>query len=481
MTRIGRASRTSVALSAAMYVIAIACSDAPSSPALANETTAGQWQTWVLASAGDVRPSPPPAPGSAQHAAELDEIIRLQSARSPATDSLVRYWNALPTTHWHELTLELLEFYWALLPDVRFATPVRSARMLSLVNVAMYDAMVAAWDAKYLYARAAPASADMRVKALVSVGNVPSYPSEHAATAAAAAAMLTFLFPTDDTLRFQRLAGEAGDARIAAGVAYRSDVDAGYAIGRAVAARVIARARADGSEAPWSGSAPTESWAWRPTPPKRVKVPFDPGAGSWRTWILSAGNALRPAPPPMPGSSHFQTDLNELLALSTSRTTAQADTARYWATDAPSSRWEVFMETELAVHRVGPMHAARALALASTAMADALVACWDAKFFYWLERPISADTTLRTAISTPPFPSYPSGHSTQSAAAAEVFAYLFPDRAEYYRAKADEASRSRVLAGIHYRFDIETGEALGRAIGQMAVERARRDGSSRGQ
>ena len=110
-------------------------------------------------------------------------------------------------------------------------------------------------------------------------------------------------------------------------------------------------------------------------------------------------------------------------------------------------------------------------------MYDAMVACWDAKFFYWLERPISADSTLRTAISTPPFPSYPSGHSTQSAAAAEVFAYLFPDRADYYRRKADEASVSRVLAGIHYRFDIEAGEALGKKIGAAAVDRARTDGS----
>ena len=76
-------------------------------------------------------------------------------------------------------------------------------------------------------------------------------------TSAAAAGVLTFLFPFDDTLRFQRLMREAGDSRIVAGAAYRSDVDAGYAIGRAVAAKVIARARGDGSDAVWTGSAPT--------------------------------------------------------------------------------------------------------------------------------------------------------------------------------------------------------------------------------
>ena len=460
----------------AVLVVA-ACGDSPTTPRQPSESTAGRWQPWVVSNVADLRPPTPPAIGSAQATEELNEIVRLQSTRTASADSLIRYWDVLPTTRWHELTLERLEFYWALLPDVRLATPVRSARILSLVNVAMYDAMVAAWDAKYAYGRASPAAADSRVRGLVSVGNVPSYPSEHAAAAAAAAGVLAAIIPNDDTLRFHRLAREAGDARIMAGASYRSDVEAGYAIGRAVAAKVVAHARADGSDAVWSSTPPVASWAWQPTPPRRVKVPFDPLAGEWKPWVLASGSVHRPAPPPMPGSAHFQTDLDELRRIAATRTTAQADTARYWATDAPSSRWEVFMEEELASHRFGPMHAARALALASVAMADAMVACWDAKFFYWLQRPVTADSTLRTAISTPPFPSYPSGHSTQSGAASEVFAYLFPDRAAYYRGKADEASRSRVLAGIHYRFDIEVGEAMGRTIGEIVVDRARRDGA----
>ena len=454
---------------------AIACADGPSAPRVADESNAGHWRTFVLANGAEFRPAAPPADGSANARQELDEIVRLQSHRTMATDSLVQAWNGLPTKPWHEKTLDLLGFYWPLLPDVRYATPVRSARILSLVNVAMYDAMVAAWDAKYAFNRAAPATVDQRIRPLVDVGDVPSYPSEHAAAAAAAASVLSYLFPFEDTLAFHALAQDAGDARILAGVAYRSDVDAGYAIGRAVAMRIIARASADGSDTPWASIFPTEQYSWRPTPPKRVGVPFDPMAGIWRTWVIQTGSSFRPDPPPLPGTPRFTADLAELQALSTSRTTAQADTARYWATEAPSSRWEVFMEDEIARHRLGPMHAARALALASVAMNDAMIACWDGKFHYWLERPITADTTLRTAFSTPPFPSYPSGHSTQSAAAAEVFAYLFPDVASYYHAKAQEASRSRVLAGIHYRFDIEAGEALGAQVGAAAVAWARAD------
>src|SRR5262249_54435929 len=216
-------------------------------------------------------------------------------------------------------------------------------------------------------------------------------------------------------------------------------------------------------------SIPKDAWAWKPTPPKRTQTPFDPTAGSWRTWVLPSGSVYRPAPPPLPGSARFTADLNELLQIGRTRSAAQSDTARFWATDAPSSRWEVFMDDEIAKHGLGPMHAARAMALASTAMTDALITCWDAKFYYWLERPITADSTLKTSLSTPPFPSYTSGHSTQSAAAGEVFAYLFPDKATYYRARAHEASRSRVIAGLHYRFDIEAGEGLGSRGGQAVV------------
>jgi membrane-associated phospholipid phosphatase len=110
-------------------------------------------------------------------------------------------------------------------------------------------------------------------------------------------------------------------------------------------------------------------------------------------------------------------------------------------------------------------------------MYDAFVACWDAKFFYWMARPVSMDAGVRTVFPTPPFPSYPSGHSTISSAAAEVFAVLFPDAAQAYRDRATDASLSRVYAGVHYRFDIETGDTLGVKIGRAVMQRAATDGA----
>jgi membrane-associated phospholipid phosphatase len=454
-----------------------ACSEGPTAPTRDLDPAAGTWRTWVLASANAVRPAPPPAPGSPQAQAELDEIVRTQAARSAAVDSLVRVWDTLPTTRWHSRLLDLSAHYWVLLPDTRLATPARSARAFALLNVAMYDALVATWEAKYAYMRAAPVFADSRVQALAPVADAPSYPSEHAAAAAAAAAVLSYLFPAEDTTAFHALAREAGEARIAAGAAYRSDVDAGLELGRAVALRVIGRARSDGSDVAWGGTVPTGPADWRPTPSRFVGAPFDPNAGSWRTWVLPSGAAFRPAPPPAPGSPTFVADIAELRKLSVERTAEQVNIARYWASEAPSARWEVFMRDEIARRRLGPVRAARALALASVAAYDAMIACWDAKYVYWLMRPVSADPSVLPVFSTPPFPSYPSGHSTLSSAVAEVFADLFPDAAAHYRHKGEEASISRVLAGVHYRFDVLAGEELGRRVGAAVVEWGRSDRS----
>ena len=458
---------------------AVGCLLFPSEPSPAADSRAGTWTTWVLPSGDALRPAPPPAETDPVTLSELEEIVQLQQSRSAATDSAIRHWDGDPTTQWTHRAIDLLEFYWPLLPDVRTATPVRAARIMALLHVAMYDAIVAAWDAKYAFRRRAPARASDRVKALVPLDGTPSYPSEHAAVAAAATVILAYTFPPEDTVAFTRTARAAGEARIVAGAAFRSDVEAGRALGRGVAQRVLERARLDGSDQMWTGQAPQGPEFWKPTQPRRVALPFDPLAGGWRTWVMSSGNAFRPGPPPRLDSPQFQADLEELRRLSTgARTSAQIDVARYWATDAPSTRWELFVDQEVARHGLGTPRAARARALVSVAMYDAFVACWDAKYTYWLARPITIDPTLSPLFSTPPFPSYPSGHSTVSTAAAEVMSELFPDVAGIYRLKAEEASVSRVWGGIHYRFDIVTGDSVGARVGRAVVARAREDGAA---
>jgi membrane-associated phospholipid phosphatase len=103
------------------------------------------------------------------------------------------------------------------------------------------------------------------------------------------------------------------------------------------------------------------------------------------------------------------------------------------------------------------------------AAVDASIGCFDAKYHYWFIRPPQADPGIVTVFPTPPHPSYPSAHSCVSGALTGVLAGIFPDARERLADAALEASLSRLYAGIHYRFDMEAGLALGRGIAALAL------------
>jgi hypothetical protein len=108
---------------------------------------------------------------------------------------------------------------------------------------------------------------------------------------------------------------------------------------------------------------------------------------------------------------------------------------------------------------------------------DAGICCWKAKYTYWYPRPIQADPTISTAFATPNFPSFTSGHSDFSAAAGGVLSYIFPKEKSELQAKVQQASMSRLYAGIHYRFDCDQGVKVGSEVAQHAIQSGKQDGS----
>src|SRR5262249_30962873 len=124
------------------------------------------------------------------------------------------------------------------------------------VSLAIYDATVAAWDSKYAYNRKRPSELDPAITPRVGVPRSSSYPSDYAAAAFAAADVLSYLNPIEADF-FRGLAEEAARSRLYAGVEFPSDYTAGIELGHRVAERVIALAKADGSDALWTGSVPT--------------------------------------------------------------------------------------------------------------------------------------------------------------------------------------------------------------------------------
>lgn len=446
---------------------------------LARDAEAESWRAWVAPmSSLDMSVLPP---ATTVTAAEVDAMVTRQHALSAADRAAIARWSGLPSLPWTRYTLDRLGFYWPLLPDIRIATPVRAARVMAVLHTAMYDALRATWEIKYRVQRPQPWMAHAAIANLAQEARVPGYPDGHVAAAAAAVEVLRIVLPAADSVEWLAMQREVERARYDAGAAYMGDIAAARAIGAHVGRLAALRAQVDGSSALWTGLFPSGDLMWQPTPPRRVQVPFDATAGGWKTWVLPRGDTYRLPAPPTRSAPRFIASLSELRTLSAGkRTIEQADAARKWATDAPSTAWEEYSLQVVTKYHLTPLAAIRAQALVSVAMYDAFIACWDSKFAWWLARPITADPTLKTAFSTPPFPSYPSGHSTISAAAAEVLGYLYPLERSRFKALALEASLSRVWGGVHYRFDVEDGEALGERVGQDVVTWARNDGAESG-
>jgi len=122
-----------------------------------------------------------------------------------------------------------------------------------------------------------------------------------------------------------------------------------------------------------------------------------------------------------------------------------------------------------------PLQSIRLLALLNVAMNDGFIVCWQVKYKWWVLRPITAahergNADFRPALHTPPHPSYVSGHSVISFAAAEVLAEMLPKRADDFRGMAKEAATSRIYGGIHYPMDSEQGKELGQRVGGRVLE-----------
>jgi membrane-associated phospholipid phosphatase len=439
--------------------------------AVASDVTPAPWRTWLLTSSDELRP-PKPAPPTPD---ELTELIALQGQRTAATLAAIAQWDdptiVLP---WTNLTLDLIR--------VHTPNPVRAARALALLHVALYDTLLATGDARAAYARPGPTT-DKAIVPLGAAGPAgSSFPSDTAAVAAAASTVLAYLFPKETVETFTELADDAAMSQLLAARAYRSDIEAGQAIGRAVAERAVARGQADGSDTLWDGSGRLSGpGSWQPTPPGFFQQPAEPRAGAWRTWILASGDQYRPPAPPAFRSPGWEAELAGVQEAVARRTPGQEAAVRFWAggpgTVTPAGLWIEIARSLIVRDGLDAPHAARILALTSVAMADGFICCWDAKYTYWTERPITADPNLDVLIPTPPFPSYTSGHSTISTAAATVLGYLFPADEADLAARATEARNSRLWAGIHFPIDNEMGALGGGMIGRLVVARAREEGA----
>jgi hypothetical protein len=455
--------RRAAVLATTLVVLAVAGGVLPSD-AQSIDPGAGKWRTWVLTSSKDLRLSPPP--DASATAAELRELKTLAGQRDARTVERIRYWDhASPSYRWNEI-----------LTDTGVAAMLPTAagfRSFAMLNVALHDAMIAAWDSKYAHNRKRPGAADTKLVTAVAVPASPSYPCEHSVAAGAASAVLAHLFPKD-AARFNEAAEDAARSRVAAGAVYASDTRAGLELGRAVAARVIEAMKTDAAK--WSGTVPEGPGLWK------GKDPIGIDQIQWKRFVLSSPDQFRPAPPPAPDS---QARADEVAEVKNFKRTPQ--------TNAKSSYWQFGQFGQAGLHylisdeigkrlaesgqdRSAP-RAARAYALAHVAHYEALIASQDAKFHFWTARPNQFDPSIITVVPNPNFPTYVSNAAAVGMAPAVVLGHLFPREAARYQGWAKEFGESRIWAGIHFRSDVEAGWEIGRKVGMLVVERAQRDGA----
>jgi hypothetical protein len=383
-------------------------------------------------------------------------------------------------------------------------SPVVMTRVGAIVQASVFDA-VNGIDRKYAPVHVPPGGA--------------ADASRRAAAVEAAYTALVALYPAqkgtfDARLAVSLTAITSDPNETSAGIA------SGIAWGRTAANGILSWRATDGftpAPAPFLGG--TAVGEWRPTPPA-----FLPGAvpqfASMTPWVISAPSQFRPDGPPAVTSDRYATDFNETKTMgsisSAIRTADQTVYAWFWNASTVVYLWDHLADVLIergdrdedddsghwGEHRNSLLENARLLALLDLAMADAAIACWEAKYHYVFWRPVTAipladtdgnpatiaDPSWMPLFATPAFPEYPSGHSTVSGAAAVVLASFFGEKRHFtvdndlligvtrsfggFSQALDEVKNARVFAGIHYRSACDDGQATGIQVANWVLDHA---------
>ena len=329
---------------------------------------------------------------------------------------------------------------------------VVSTRVYAYLSVAQYDAVVRAEDG-------------------LGSGGRSLLEADRGAVAGASATVLTYFDPADAQLFENQVQQQAN-----AGPGQpHPDFARGETVGRRVGAEAIARAQTDGFDLPWTGTVPVGTGLWfssakPPQPPAVAQLP------GMRPFFLTSADQFRPPAPPAFGSPAYRAALAEVRGISDTRTAEQVNIALFWArglgTTSIGGFWNTIATGWIEESGLREREATHVFALLDAAMMDAAIGCWDAKLTYWFIRPPQADPaiTLIPAIGLPNHPSYPSAHSCYCGAAAGILSAFFPAKTDSLDAMVTQAGLARIYAGIHYRFDVETGAQLGRNVARFASE-----------
>src|SRR5689334_13028321 len=226
---------------------------------------------------------------------------------------------------------------------------------------------------------------------------------------------------------------------------------------------------------------------------------IDLNAGTWRPILLTGPTEFAVAAPSATTTPDYIAQVNEIKTWQAQMTSEEKRIVKYWSAGAVL-RWNEILRELVAKHNLppyqnpdgtypapnannplaypqfpfaNPPYAARAYAYVSAAQYDALVAAWYYKKLYNRAAPYKTDPTVNTLIPKSDLPSYPSEDAVVEGVTTEMMKLLFPGDQDFIQMKAEEHKRARIISGANVRSDLDAGEALGRAVAQKFITRAR--------
>jgi hypothetical protein len=385
-----------------------------------------------------------------------------------------------PVVEWNRALLVIVRT-----PKAQPAT-IHPTRSFAIMYAAIYDAVNAIDRTHKPY--------------LVRLTGISRFASQDAAADAAAHAVLVALYPNFQTTldaQFQQLLAQIPDG---------ADKAEGVTIGQTIADRILALRSNDGSaNAPIPfifGTAPGD---YQSTPPNFPKQPQFTHWSQVIPFALERANQFRPGSPPALASDAYSDVLNEVQSLgiagSITATPDQSLTGRFW-NGAIQNYWNEIAQTAAAAQNLTTAQNARLFALLNLTFADDVITFYDAKYTYNFWRPVTAIREAATdgnpkTLSDPnwlpevgnttPDPAYPGAHAVISASGASVLISIFGrnhfdfsvtsevlpgvDRSfTSFSAAAEEATLSRIFAGVHFRSDLTSGQRLGRQVADFVVD-----------
>jgi hypothetical protein len=372
------------------------------------------------------------------------------------------------------------------------SSPLVMSRVSAIVQVSVFEAV------NGIERRYAPVHA-------VSLEPVPGA-SRRAAAVQAAYASLVRLYPSQKSTFDAKLAASLTAIASDSAAENSESIVRGIEWGQTVADAIWTWRSNDGfapAPPPFLGGSAVGQW--RPTPPG-----FLAGAGpqfaTMIPWVIGSPSQFRPAGPPALTSAQYTAAFNETRSMgslsSSTRTADQTLAAQFWNSTTASSFWNSTAISLSAERQLTLLENAHVLALVNVAIADAVIACWEAKYHFVFWRPVTAipladtdgnpdtpaDSSWAPLLTTPNHPEYPSGHSTVSGAAATVLAAYFGKGSAFnvesdvmlgvvrsfssFSAALIEIQDARVFGGIHFRTACVDGQATGTAVANYILANA---------